>query len=192
MHDEDIVKLVRAYESDIAQGDALLTQRPELLNTRTELEETPLHLLCLGDSVEAVRALLARGAQINTLNFCGGSPLSEAAMIGRESIVQALLEHGALLSIPGQEEPTLQQAVRSGNVRVVDLLLDAGARVDERGPLSQTALHLAVEDDRVEIAALLIARGADPSLMNGFNESAIEVARNHESARCVQLLTRLQ
>ncbi|WP_431257808.1 ankyrin repeat domain-containing protein [Roseateles chitinivorans] len=191
MHDKDIVTLVRAYATDPAMGDALLGQRPDLLNARTGLGETPIHLLCHGESVAAVRALLAHGPDINTLNFCGGSPLSEAALIGRESIVQMLLENGALLSIPNQDEPTLQQAIRSGNVRLVELILDAGAPVDERGPLNQTALHLAVENDRVEIAALLIARGADPSALNGFNESALEIARGHESAGCLQLLKRV-
>jgi len=49
-------------------------------------------------------------------------------------------------------------------VEVVSYLLDAGAHIDDRDARGRTALMIAAEGGRAEIANLLLARGADPSL----------------------------
>ena len=48
-------------------------------------------------------------------------------------IAESLIEHGALVSVPGLENETpLHDAVRNGHLGVVNLLVDKGANVSLR------------------------------------------------------------
>jgi ankyrin repeat protein len=57
-------------------------------------------------------------------------------------------------------------AVRGGHIGVVDTLLDAGARVEEKTPQGNTLLHLAIMNAHYELAAELLERGADPNAIS--------------------------
>jgi ankyrin repeat protein len=70
-------RLIRvAFESPDAMH-ALLRQEPELLEARTGLGETALHYLAVENQLRAVALRIEVGAEVNTLNSCGGTPLSE-------------------------------------------------------------------------------------------------------------------
>ncbi len=156
-------RLIRvAFESPDAMHP-LLRQEPELLEARTGLGETALHYLAVENQLRAVVLLVEAGAQVNTLNSCGGTPLSEAASLGYVELVEYLLSQGARLHIAGQGDPTLHEAVRSSNAAVVQLLLAAGAPIDEQNDLNETPLHLAAEEDeRLAVLELRKRLGAAP------------------------------
>lgn len=190
MSDERVVRLVQAFDSSLDEGIALVVADPEVIHLRTSLGETPLHLLCLGSEIEAIRELIRRGAEVNTVNDCGSTPLSDAALTGRVDVVRLLLQSGASLWLDGQHDLTLHEAVRGGDFEAVKVIVEAGADVNEQADaLSETALHIAVEDDKYEIAQLLLSRGADPLLRRLFDETALDVAREHASERCLALLS---
>jgi ankyrin repeat protein len=175
--DEDAGRILRAFFTSVEDGLRLLEPEPDLINTRTGLGETPLHYLAVEDHIEAIKALVGRkGADVNTLNDFGGSPLSEAAGLGYVDLVKYLLSVGAKLQLPEQKESVLHAAVRSGSTELVKVILDAGAAVNDVASLDETALHVAAEDDRVEIVKLLLAAGADPNAKRIFDETPIDVA----------------
>lgn len=103
--------------------------------------------------------------------------------------MKVLLQAGAALKCDGQLEPTLHKAVRSGNIEVVQLVLDAGADVNEQADFAETPIHVAVEGSFAAIAALLISRGADLSLQSSFGGTALDIARKVGSEECVALLS---
>jgi len=175
--DEDAGRILRAFFTSVEEGLRLLDAEPDLMNTRTALGETPLHYLAVEDHIEAIKALVERkGADVNTLNDFGGSPLSEAAGLGYIDLVKYLLSVGAKLQLPEQKESVLHAAVRSGSTELVKVILDAGAAVNDVESLDETALHVAAEDDRVEIVRVLLAAGADPNAKRIFDETPIDVA----------------
>lgn len=175
--DEDANRILRALFTSVEDGLRLLGAEPGLLHTRTGLGETPLHYLAVENNIEAIKALVERkGADVNTLNDFGGSPLSEAAGLGSLELVKYLLSVGAKLKIPEQKELVLHAAVRSGSTELVKVILDAGAEVNDVESLDETALHVAAEDDHVEIVRLLLAAGADPNAKRIFDETPIDVA----------------
>jgi ankyrin repeat protein len=175
--DEDSGRILRALFTSVEDGLRLLDAEPGLLSTRTGLGETLLHYLAVEDHLEAIKALIERkGADVNTLNDFGGSPLSEAAGLGYLELVKYLLSVGAKLQLPEQKESVLHAAVRSGSTELVKVILDAGAAVNDVESLDETALHVAAEDDRVEIVRLLLAAGADPNAKRIFDETPIDVA----------------
>jgi ankyrin repeat protein len=115
---------------------------------------TPLHLAAFFGHVEAVRALLARNAQVDAVsrNPMNVMPLHSAA------------------AGPGNRAP------------VGRALLDAGAEVDARSHGGFTALQEAAENGDEDLMELLLARGADPTLTNDDGKSAADLAidRGHE------------
>jgi serine/threonine-protein phosphatase 6 regulatory ankyrin repeat subunit A len=168
---------------------ALVRSEPALLEARTGLDETALHYLAVENQLRAVILLVEAGAEVNTMNNCGGTPLSEAASLGYVELVRYLLSQGALLSLPGQNEPTLHEAARGGNAEVVQLLLAAGAAIDEQNDLKETALHLAAEaDDRLPVLEVLLRAGANPAIERIFDETPLDVALEAGCNACVAAL----
>jgi ankyrin repeat protein len=180
--------IAAAFESPDAL-QTLIRSEPELIEERTGLGETALHYLAVENQLRAVVLLAEAGAQINTLNSCGGTPLSEAASLGYVELVEFLLLKGASLHMPGQSEPTLHEATRNGNAAVVRLLLGAGAPIDEQNDLRETPLHLAAEsDDRVAVLELLLNSGANSSLTRIFDETPLDVALDKGNSACISAL----
>src|SRR5207237_7079919 len=60
-------------------------------------------------------------------------------------------------------------------IEVVKYLLDAGAHIDDRDARGRTALMIAAEGGRAEIAAALLARGGDPSLKDKAGKRAADL-----------------
>jgi ankyrin repeat protein len=189
MNDEQIVQLIVVFQSSVDEGRMLLEANPDLIEARTSLGETPLHFLCVENHIDAVRELVRLGAAVNTVNDVATTPLTDAASLGYVELVRFLLEAGASLWLEGQRDPTLHEAVRGGSVEIVKLLLDARAPVDEQDDLSETPLHVAVADDRVEIASLLLSHGANPVRKGIFDRTALEIAREAGSEMCIALLS---
>lgn len=189
MSAEDAYRLIFAAFASCEEMLELLSNEPHLIGERTGLGETPLHYLAVENQLEAVQLLLKHGAEINTVNKCGGTPLSEAALLGHDKLVACLLEHKAMLTLPDQTEPTLHNAVLGGSASVVIQVLAAGAKVDEPNDLGETALHVAAEtDDRFDILNLLLEAGVNVALQRIFGETPLDVAISNSSNNCAAAL----
>lgn len=68
-----------------------------------------------------------------------------------------LIDHGADAACVLKSDTALNQAAKGGNVQVVSLLIEEGARVDKH------ALCAAVEKGHYEVAGTLLTYGADPN-----------------------------
>ena len=175
---EGAKRLIDAFFESVDEGLRLLKAEPDLISVRDGLGETPLHYLAVENQLSAVRALVEHGAEVNTLNDCGGTPLSEAASLGHVELVKYLLSVGAKLRIEGQKEPVLHEAVRSGSAEMTGLLLEAGAEVNAVNDIRETPLHLAAQDDKnLELARVLIQSGADINAKGLFDETVLAVAQ---------------
>lgn len=187
---EKAYRLISAFFTSIEEGLRVLNAEPELLEERTGLGETPLHYLAVENHLDAVKALVEeKGAEINTLNNCGESPLSQASRLGYLDLVKYLLSKEASLSLPEDSDPVLHCAVRSNNVEVVNVILAAGALINEVNDLNETTLHFAAEeDDRAEIVKLLIDAGADINAKRIFDETPLDVAESNGSRKVISIL----
>lgn len=190
--DEEAGQILRAFFTSVEEGLRLLESEPELIEARTGLGETPLHYLAVENHLDAVRALVERGAEVNTLNECGGTPLSEAASLGYVALVRYLLSVGVKLRVEGQEESVLHEGVRSGNVEMVKLLIEAGADVNAVDGILETPLHIAAEQDKnIEIVRLLITAGANIDAKRIFDQTPLTLAKENGADKVVEELVRL-
>ena len=175
----DARRLVQACFDSVEEGRALLRREPALLGALTGLGETPLHYLVVEDQLEAVKMLVEEGAQINTLNRFGNSALAEAASLGYTALVDWMLANGAKLSLPGQSDPTLSEAVNGGHADTVRLLLEADADPNAADRIRYTPLHAAAARDKlVEIIPILVAAGAKIDRVGLFDETPLDHARS--------------
>ncbi len=135
----------------------------------------PLMIAALNHDAEAMRALLAHGAEVDLPNVFQITPLMAAA--GMTGTGRA---EGA--SGPGD--------VQANAIEVIDLLLDAGADINAqvsdshtrtatlvayvqgRDQEGRTALFAAAERGWDQVVAHLLARGADPGIRDAAGQSA--------------------
>ncbi len=116
--------------------------------------------------VDTVRVLSAGGVQLDRRSGVEGlTPLEMARERGFPALEAALVRalDPAAVTAP---DTVLLRAAAAGDADQVARALWAGADVEARDDLQRTALLLAVTEDRVDVARLLVAVGADPDALD--------------------------
>lgn len=144
---------------------------------------SPVAAAAYAGSDAIVAALLARGADEHVADETGKPPIVYAAAAGRLDVLKRLLARNVdvnaryphdltlLMWAAGADEKVEQAEV----VRLVTYLLDSGAHIDDRDARGRTALMIAAEGGRADVAGLLLARGADPSLQDKAGKRAADL-----------------
>ncbi len=79
-------------------------------------------------------------------------------------------------------EKTLVDLAEAGQLRALEQELDSGTAIDARTTDGRVALHAALAEGHEEIAHYLLARGADPHLVDASGYTALHwAARSNES-----------
>jgi ankyrin repeat protein len=116
----------------------------------------------------------------------GWTPLHLAAFFGRCQVAEYLLDKGAkpsLLSKNAMANQPLHAAIAGKtDRRLVELLVERGAGVNERAAMGVTPLHLAASRGDAGLVEFLFQRGADPTAQmdDGTTPDAIAAKRGHE------------
>ena len=114
-----------------------------------------------------VRALLARGADINAATKQGESPLFALVGNGCVETCVFLIEAGARVNVSLRTGDTpLLLASRLGLERHVELLLDSGAAIDSTNSEGDSALSLCAQTGTTAAFAELLDWGADVNVAN--------------------------
>jgi ankyrin repeat protein len=128
-------------------------------------------------------ALLAHGADERAADDTGKPPIVYAAAGARSDIVKRLLARNIDVNARYPNDLTLlmwasgpdEGVPEAQAVAVVTSLLDAGAHIDDRDNRGRTALMIAAEGGHADVAGLLLARGADPSLKDKAGKRAADL-----------------
>lgn len=143
-----------AIRADSLKAAAYLIQQPDVqIDQANSAGETPLMLAAIRGHVDIARQLIERDAQVNK---AGWTPLHYAASSSHEQAVQMtrlLLDHYAYIDAESPNGATpLIMAVRFGDSRVVDLLLDEGADPTLKDKSGKTAWDWAMVTERQILA----------------------------------------
>ena len=142
--------------------------------------QTALFAAAMNGQLEALRLLLAAPggeAAVNQQDPASGTTaLAQAAAAGCTAEARLLLQHGADPNLAGDDgnSPLIAAAMASGDAGrgVAALLLDAEAEIDHQNNIGATALMFACQNSNVEVARLLLERGANKNLRGPYGDAA--------------------
>jgi ankyrin repeat protein len=138
--------------------------------------------------VDTVRVLAAGGAALTTRSGTERlTPLEMARERGYADLERTLEELTGTTRI-GDPDEELLRAATSGDADRAALALRAGAHLEARDSRRRTALLLAATHDRVAVARLLVAMGADPTVADRDGMTALEQARANGYTRIASVL----
>ena len=128
---------------------------------------------CRTGDLKTAEAVLSTGVDPDQVDRYGKTPLYYAAWFGRTELVSLLLAHHAN---PNSASLLLQAAAQSGNLRITDMLLLAGAQLNAKARTGRTALHIAVTADHLDLIRFLIDKGAVVNVRDAEGTSPLDDA----------------
>jgi uncharacterized protein len=173
-------------------------------NAALLLGETPLMVAARSGKADVAELLLAKGANVNARAARRQTALMWAAAQKHSDVVRVLLAHGADIHarsetwsqvmavpphghadynrrVPHGGDTALMFAVRAGDLASAELLVAAGANVNDHDAWGVSALVLAGHSGYRDISEFLLEKGADPNLTNaGFTALHEAIMRRDE------------
>ncbi|KDQ07855.1 hypothetical protein BOTBODRAFT_83182, partial [Botryobasidium botryosum FD-172 SS1] len=135
----------------------------------------PLHHAVKCPSLAAIRLLLEHGADLNSTDDEGQTPLCDAVKYARDdndnNIINLLLGRGANVNDEGARP--LHAASKRGHASTVRLLLKSGVNLRLRNQEGETALHAALKRDCAATVSALLEAGADPNAEDRHGETPL-------------------
>jgi ankyrin repeat protein len=152
--------------NDFEMVQSLLELKVDVTLKTTDYKETALEIALDKKNKKIAQLLIEAGADINAHNAkWGWTPLWYAATDRESASVRFLLELGADPKSKNKDGQTA--LMRTKSREVAELLLAAGALVDEKDTHDQGALEYALRDiEAMEVARALVAAGADINAHN--------------------------
>lgn len=147
--------------------ELLISYRAQV-DAETESGETPLSLAAQFAEPEMVRLLISNGARVR--DGGGARSLIHASTGLRRDVAELLLDAGAPV------EGAIHRAADNGALDLVSLFLERGTPVDVGDESGDTPLICAVRGDHVDVAMLLLQRGAHPEASNRLGEQPLHHA----------------
>lgn len=133
--------------------------------------DPPLITAARDNDLQAVRAELARGANVNAPGRDGSTALLWATYHSDLEMTRALVAAGAPVNTPNHYGVTpLLQASRSGDAPLIGMLLKAGADAAARHPDGATPLMAASRTGHVDAVRLLLAAGSNANSTDTYQE----------------------
>ena len=111
-------------------------------------------------ALETARLLMERGADVNSRDDFGITPLIEAVRSNCLEMASMLVQNGANPNLGSVKNPPLIHAVRNNSLNMIELLVSYGVNVNRRDICGSTPLMMAQEHGFTEAARLLAAAGA--------------------------------
>jgi len=151
-----------------------------LCSFSTSKAQSLIEAVSKNDSAKVVK-LINQGADVNTVDNGGNTPLMLAARWGYISIVKTLLDHGALpdkVRSPKGRTALMIACAYYSNLEICKMLVDKGADVNTTANDGTTSLMLAAQFGKVEIVSYLLSKRANPSLKDNSGKTALDYARS--------------
>lgn len=168
----------------------LLLSRGADINATTQNGGTPLMFSAIPGNLDIVRLLIERGADVNAVAHFNWTALMVASAKGHDDVIRVLLENGANANVADVYGWTpLMRAVETNRYAAVAVFMESGdVRLDAVDETGATALHHAVAGGHLEIARLLLEKGASIRAENAQGLTPMDVARRKSQEEMVRLL----
>ncbi|XP_055956595.1 ankyrin repeat and death domain-containing protein 1A-like isoform X3 [Patella vulgata] len=168
-----------AKENDAATIRALYSQNSKEINSKNNLDRTPLHWAAANGNMEAVQALIEGGADLEGKDKYGMRPVLWAAWFGHLPVLKALIRSGATpLCSNKQGLSIVHCAAENNHVDVMNFILESleGINVNEVDKNDRTPLHLAADNGHLEAVCKLLESKGEVHRKDKNGETAVHLA----------------
>ncbi|XP_035848241.1 ankyrin-3-like isoform X26 [Sander lucioperca] len=163
------------------------------VNAQSQNGFTPLYMAAQENHLEVVRFLLEHNASQSMATEDGFTPLAVALQQGHDQVVSLLLENDTKGKV---RLPALHIAARKDDTKAAALLLqnDHNADVESKMMVNRTTesgftpLHIAAHYGNINVATLLLNRGAAVDFMARNDITPLHVASKRGNSNMVKLL----
>jgi uncharacterized protein len=148
-------------------------------NTPNEKGVTGILIALESESPKAAMVLAKHPkTNLNAQNNAGETALMLAAITNQLQLAKVLIEQGADVNKPGWTP--LHYAASKGHREMMRLLLDNDAYIDSESANGTTPLMMAAFSTSPLAVKLLLEEGADPTLANSANATALDIAASKD------------
>jgi ankyrin repeat protein len=147
------------------------------IEAKTKNGKTPLWLAAEAlNSLDAVKALLERGANSDAINDVHVRFSAVSASMSKDLLKQWVRANASDINTRNsQGDSLLHAAVKGCNMKLVEALLEMGADVNARNNTGDTALHWAMKTSEPEIVELLIKNRAEVNAKNASGKTPLHI-----------------
>ena len=141
------------------------------------------------NNIDAVKALLEAGADVNEPAYTTKTPLHYASHSRNKEILKLMMTEGADLEAKTEQGFTpLSYAIGLNHPDNCRVLLEAGADVDAIDNWKRTGLNVAAGQGLTDVAAVLLEFDANVNTLDVWNWSALDVAEAYENLDIAELI----
>lgn len=185
--------LISASRQNYFAVAALLVDAGADVNTTSDSGVTPIWWAAYHNDALFAAQLIAAGSLQNDADTQGKTPLHIAAERADDVFLTTLNPSAATLDLRAALGNTpLILAVAAGNERTINWLLARKVNIAHRNQKSLTALMIACQNDRADLAKLLLDAGAKINRRNKEGKNCLEQARDAGAAHIIALLGNLK
>ncbi|XVF01960.1 hypothetical protein REPUB_Repub04eG0134700 [Reevesia pubescens] len=153
----------------------------------SDLGATALYHAAGIGNIELLKSIPAKGVEVDSQSD-SGTHLVWAAGHAQHDAVKVLLDHHANPNAETEDNITpLLSAVAAGSLACLDLLIQAGAKMNVIAG-GATPLHIAADNGSPELINSLLKAGADPNFLDEDGQKPIQVAAARGQRQAVEIL----
>ena len=185
------VLLQQAVSSDdLAIAQMVLNWQNDAANCKDMEGWTPLHFAAKANASTMIHLLCDKAAEKEATTTLGNTPLLVAALAGAEDAIKALVAENVNPNVANVSRWTpVHYAAVADNVQLIERLYQHGGALHNTTVKGNSPLSLAIMNDSVEAATLLIKKSASLSRWkNSLDWTTLHLAASKNATRMLQLL----
>ena len=136
-----------------------------------------LHKAIERNDIKESAKLIKKGKYLNLQDIEGKTPLHIALETKNFELANMLLKRGVLLNLMDSSKKTPLHIAVAVNDNIAKKIIEMGAKINIQDDFGETPLQTAIRLEKIELAKILIDKGANYYLKDEDNEDAIQLAK---------------